>query len=196
MRKSTLIWLLLFFLVLSGLYRLCRYYKGERDRLADNQRALLADVEFYRTNDSLSAASVERLTFSNREFEKYCRELKETITTLNLKIKRLQSVSQTATETEYQVKTQFRDSIVMLPGRIDTLRCVNYRSDYLTLSGCIEGSQFSGLIESRDTIVQIVHRVPRRFWFIRFGTKAIRQEVISKNPYSKITYTEYIELKR
>ncbi|MFR4044610.1 MAG: DUF6549 family protein [Odoribacter splanchnicus] len=41
-----------------------------------------------------------------------------------------------------------------------------------------------------------MHRVPRRLWFIRWGTKAIRQEIISRNPYSRIAYTEYIELKK
>ncbi|WP_350308236.1 DUF6549 family protein [Gabonibacter massiliensis] len=51
-------------------------------------------------------------------------------------------------------------------------------------------------MESRDTLVQIVYRVPRKFLFIRWGTKAIRQEVISKNPYSKITYSRYIELRK
>jgi len=75
------------------------------------------------------------------------------------------------------------------------LSCINYQDPYLTFSGSITGKQFSGLIQSRDTIVQVIRRVPRRFWFIRWGTKAIRQEVISKNPYSRIAYTEYIELK-
>lgn len=176
--------------------RSCQEIRKDRIRLSDNQRTLMSDIELYKTRDSLSAASVERLTLSNREFEKYCVELKETVKGLNLKIKRLQSVTQTASETKYQVKTEVRDSIVMLPGRIDTLRCIEYRNDYLTLSGCIENSQFSGLIESRDTIVQIVHRVPRKFWFIHWGTKAIRQEIISRNPYSRIAYTKYIELKK
>lgn len=36
----------------------------------------------------------------------------------------------------------------------------------------------------------------RRFWFIRWGTKAIRQEVTTRNPYRRISYTEYIELRR
>ena len=35
-----------------------------------------------------------------------------------------------------------------------------------------------------------------RFWFICWGTKAVRQEVTTRNPYSRIIYTEYLELKR
>lgn len=171
----------------------CSRYRDDKVRLSDNQRTLLTDVEFYRTKDSLSVASVERLSLSNREFKRYCDDLEKQVKDLDLKIKRLQSVSRTTTEARYEVKTVIRDSI--LPGRIDTLKCVDYQNDYLTFSGCVDQDRFSGTIESRDTLIQVVHRVPRRFWFIRWGTKAIRQEVTTRNPYSRITCTEYIELK-
>ena len=175
----------------------CQDIRTDRNRLSDNQRTLLADIEFYRTKDSLSAASVERLTLTNREFRKYADELKKTVEELNLKVKYLQSASQSATETKYLVKTEIRDSIVIRPGREpDTLNRIDFQDPYLTFSGSITGKQFSGLIQSRDTIVQLIHRIPRRFWFIRWGTKAIRQEIVSRNPYSRITYTEYIELKK
>lgn len=171
----------------------CNHYKIDRDRLSGNQRTLLSDIEFYRTKDSLSVASVEKLTLSNREFFRYCSDLEKQIKVLNLKVKRLQSVSHTVTETEYKIKTIVHDSI--LPGRIDTIQCITYHDNYVTLAGCMENKEFSGLIQSRDTLIQIVHRIPRKFLFIRWGTKAIRQEIISKNPYSRICYTQYIELK-
>lgn len=196
MKRYLLFTILILTVALMFSVKTCNKYRNDRNRLSDNQRSLLADVNYYRTKDSLSVAGVERLNLTNKEFKRYCGGLEKTVEKLNLKVKRLQSVSQTATEMEYQVKTEVRDSIVILPGRIDTLCCIEYRNDYLTLSGCIENRQFSGLIENRDTIIQVVHRVPRRFWFIRWGTKAIRQEVTTRNPYSRITYTEYIELKK
>ena len=171
----------------------CRNVCADRDRLFHNQRTLMSDVRFYRTKDSLSAVSVERLVFSNREFKKYCGDLEEQVNELRLSVKRLQSVSQAAVQTTYQVNTMIRDSIVH---ESDTLRCIDYRDDYLTLVGCIENNNFSGIIESCDTITQIVHRVPRKFLFIKWGCKAIRQEIICKNPYSRLTYTKYIELKK
>ena len=60
----------------------------------------------------------------------------------------------------------------------------------------IRADSVSCRVVSVDTLQQIVHRVPRRFLFIRWGTKAIRQEVVSSNPHTNIVYTEYIELKR
>jgi len=188
MKKYLLFTILILAAFLAVSVKNCQDIRTDRNRLSDNQRTLLADIKFYRTKDSLNVASVERLVLTNREFRKYAGEL-------NLKVKHLQSVSQSATETKYLVQTEIRDSIVVLPGKTDTLSCINYQDPYLTFSGSITGKQFSGLIQSRDTIVQVIRRVPRRFWFIRWGTKAIRQEVISKNPYSRIAYTEYIELK-
>lgn len=191
-------YLLVIIVILAGSLAIsvksCQSIREDRNRLSGNQRALLSDVEFYRTKDSLSAAGVERLTLSNREFKQYCDGLEKQVKNLNLKVKRLQSVSQTGTETKYIVKTVVRDSV--LPGRIDTIRCIDFRNDYLTLAGCLDRESFSGTIESRDTLIQVVHRVPRKFLFFRFGCKAIRQEVVCSNPYSRISYTEYIELKR
>ena len=196
MTKYLLFMILVLATFLAVSVKSCQDIRTDRNRLSDNQRTLLADIEFYRTKDSLSAASVERLTLTNREFRKYAGELKKTVEELNLKVKHLQSASQSATETKYLVKTEIRDSIIIRPGKTDTLSCINYQDPYLTFSGSITGKQFSGLIQSQDTIIQLIHRVPRRFWFIRWGTKAIRQEIISRNPYSRIAYTEYIELKK
>lgn len=170
--------------------------RSENNRLTANQETLLTKIHYYRTSDSLNAAGVNVLRLKGKEFQQYNADLLKLINDLNLKLKRLQVISQTSTETEYQIKTGIRDSIIILPGKVDTLNCLDYRDPYLTFSGCIIDKQFSGLIRSRDTLIQVIHRVPRRFWFIRWGTKAIRQEIISRNPHSRITYTEYIELKK
>lgn len=168
----------------------------DRNRLSDNQRALMEDVTFYRTKDSLSAASVERLTLSNSEFKKYNEELNQTVEDLNIKVKRLQSISNTGTKTEYKVETVFRDSIVYVDNKPDTLRCLSYKDAWLTFDGCESKGVFKGKIESRDSLTTIVHRIPRKFLFFRWGTKAVRQEVLTKNPYSTIQYTKYLEFKK
>ena len=187
-------WIAALLIVWGATVKSCREIRKDRDRLADNQRRLMSEVEFYTTRDSLSAAGIERLTLTNREFRNYAGELEQTVESLRLKIKRLQSVSRSSTVVRYTVTAEVRDSII--PVRRDTIRCFQYHDAYLSLAGCIEGKVFSGEVESRDTLVQVVHRIPRRFWFIRWGTKAIRQEVVSRNPYARIVYTEYIELKK
>ena len=179
-----------------ALVKYCGYLKTENKRLNANQTALMDDVIKYRTKDSLSAASVQQLSLTNSEFKKHNAELVKEAENLNLKVKRLESASRTATKTVYQVETQWRDSIVFRDGRIDTIPCVSWRDNYLAFDMCGREGIVTPYIAITDTLIQFVHRVPRRFLFIKFGTKAIRQEVTSKNPHTTITYTEYIKLQK
>ena len=198
--KRTLILIASALVLLSLFYLMWRMYASERTerrRLEANQHSLLTETRLYRTRDSLSAASVEKLTLSNREFRESCEELQQTVSSLELKVRRLQSVSRTSIATARDLTLPVRDTVILhdiLPP--DTVRLLNFSDPWLTLDGRLQDHVFNGHVESRDTLIQVVHRVPRRFWFIRWGTKAIRQEVLTRNPYSRITYTEYIELKR
>ena len=197
MSKYLLIATAILLLVLGVTLNRCSSIKEDRDRLNTNQRSLLEQVSFYRTKDSLSAASIERLTLTTNELKAYFPQLSEAVKNLNLKVKRLQSVAQTATEARYSIVTPIVDSIIIRDTieKPVVLKCIDFENSYLRVSGCEEGGLFRGNIRTLDTLVQVVHRVPRKFLFFRWGTKAIRQEVVSKNPYSSITYSEYIELK-
>lgn len=168
--------------------------KTEKNRLANNQEALLSDVEFYKTEAGNSVASVQRLELKKSELEKHCEDLTKTVKDLNIKIGRIQAAATTATQTEYVIETVVRDSIIYrdVPVPVQT---ISYTDPWIDFNGIIESCTFSGNINTRDTLVQVIHRIPKKFWFIKWGTKAIRQEVVSKNPYSNITYTEYIEVK-
>lgn len=168
----------------------------EKNRLSDNQTSLLQTTRHYKTLDSLNVASVEKLTLSNQEFKSYNEALVKTVESLNIKVKRLQSVSQTSIKTEYLVKTEVRDSLIYRSSIPDTIKCINHKEPWLKMAGCIQNKIFTGTIEIPDTIVQVVHRVPRKCLFIKYGTKAIRQEVISKNPHTQVVYAKYIEFKR
>lgn len=86
------------------------------------------------------------------------------------------------------------ESEAEISGKKDTLRCIDFHNPFLTLVGCMEKEEFYGQIKTRDTLIQVVYRVPRKFLFFRWGTKAIRQKILSCNPYSQIVYDEYIEL--
>lgn len=191
--------LIISFFVLIGTVAALSYFlsreKKETKRLTGNQRSLLEEVYLYRTKDSLSAASVERLELTNQEFERYCEDLKARVEQLGIKVKRLQSVASTAVETEYKVITQLKDSVIFRDSAI-LLKCLELHTPYLDVSGCIDQNKFTGSILSRDTLYQIVHRIPHRFWFIKWGTKAIRQEIVSRNPDSRIVYSQYIELRK
>lgn len=166
----------------------------EKKRLANNQEALLTDVEYYKTESGKNAASVLKLELSKSELERHCQDLTKTVDDLNIKISRIQSASTTVTKTEVEIQTVVRDSIVYRDLPI-SIKVINWRDPWIKLNGVLDGDTFSAKIESVDTLQQVVHRIPKKFLFIKWGTKAIRQEVVSSNPHSKIVYTEYIELK-
>lgn len=196
MRKYlTILGLSVFIIGIVGtLSYLLKQERIEVQRLSGNQRSLMEDVMLYRTQDSLSAASVERLLLTKKEYEKHFSEQVKIIDNLNIKISRLQSVSETGTETMYPINIPVTDSMIIRDSTV-ILKCMELHTPYLDVSGCIEKDTFIGSILSRDTLEQVVHRVPHQFWFIRWGCKAIRQEIICRNPNSQITYSEYIELK-
>ena len=178
----------------------CLYKSGvEKERLKSNQDALMSEVKLYETKQVESAASVLRLQLTKKELEgKYqtvCQEAKD----LGIKLKRLQAVSQTSTQGEIHAKAEIRDSIIYKPEihLVDTLKTFRWKDPpWAFVEGIIDSGKVDLSISTNDTIIQIVHRVPKKFLFFRFGTKAIRQEVKSKNPYNRIHYSEYIELKK
>lgn len=203
MRKYVIIAFAVLVAAIAFLSYRVRSLQSERERLQNNQTALMEDVTYYKTESGKYAASVQSLELSKSELQEHCDDLVKTIEDLNVKIKRIQSVSTTATKTEVPIKTEVRDSIVyrepdslLRPVLVDTIKRITFKDQWVHLDGTIDKGMFTGKIQTVDTLIQVVHRVPHQWWFFKWGTKAIRQEIRSSSPYTKIVYTEYIELKR
>lgn len=178
-----------------ALWSKCNSLKSDNERLKANNTALMDKATYYETEAGNQAASVQRLELTYSELEDNYRHVCQTADELNIKVKRLQAAATTATKTEVKVVTQIRDSIVYRDGGLDSLKMFNWNDAWVDVAGEIRGRDVSLDVVSNDTIKQIIHRVPKKFWFIKYGTKAIRQEIISTNPHTNITYTEYIELR-
>lgn len=165
------------------------------ERLERNNRALMQDVERYVTENGEQAASIEALEFTARQFSQLCAEKEDEIRALGIKAKRLQSLSQTVIETRVDTVTRFvpaaeRDS---LP-KLEPVGHLEWADAWVSVKADLAGDLARVSVSSRDTLRQIVHRVPKKFWFISYGTKAIRQEIVSSNPHTQIVYAEYIEI--
>ena len=163
----------------------------EAERLDNNQTALTEQIARYRTSLDESAASVRALQLRCGEYERICAEDAARIRDLGIKIKRLESAAKSAVRTEVEIVAPLRDTIILR----DTLRLFRWQDPWVEVEGLIGLDSVECRVASIDTLRQVVHRVPRRFLFIKYGIKAIRQEVISSNPHSQIVYSEYIELK-
>ena len=77
-----------------------------------------------------------------------------------------------------------------------TRRHFHWHDTWNTVDGIVTADSVLCRVTGVDTLRQIVHRIPHRFLFFRWGTKALRQEISSSNPHTRIVYTEYIRLER
>lgn len=172
----------------------CKHNRAEADLANQNTTALLAKVDLYADEIGTNSATIERLSLSVRDFKDYKTETTRQLDSLGIKVNRLLiSVSNSEFRVKYYISTTIRDSIRQIAGKVDTIRCLDYKNKWLTLKGCDDGISFSGYIQDLVPIMQVIQRVPHRFLFIRWGTKAVTQTIQSTNPYAKVTYDQYIE---
>lgn len=167
----------------------------EIQRLQSNQDILLHNgITHIGTTDSgHSIASTGELTLKLSEFQKSNDSLRQALAEMKIKERRVKRLTETTSQSHTIVVASMRDSAIVGPGRIDTVSCLHFSDPWLSMDGCIADSQFTGTIESRDTLIHVAHRIPRRFLFFRFGTKAVEIEVMSKNPHTKITHIKHLE---
>lgn len=195
MRKALLIVNAALILFIGVLAYCIQKERSEKERFKTNQTALLAQVDYWATENEKSAADVLKLTLTANELRKSNAQLKATADELRIKLKRVQSASTSATKTEIKVVTQVQDSIIYRDSIITPIKVFSWRDAWTDVNGVIERDSVDLSIQSVDTLTTIVHKVPHKFWFIKWGCKAIKQTVVSSNPHTKITYTEYIEVK-
>ena len=168
------------------LFFTCRHYRAENRRLVENQTALTADVTRYRTRLGAEAASVQALRLRCGEFETLRAADAEQIRRLGIRLRRLEAAAKAVAVTDAEIRTPLRD----------TVRMFRWRDPWISVEGRIGRDSAACRIRSVDTLRQAVHRIPRRFLFIRWGTKALRQEIVSTNPHTRIVYAEYVKIER
>lgn len=184
----------------------CYELMGESERTKENQDVLLHNgrVEIGRTQSGRPRASVQAITLKTSDLKRSPDSLLA-VNKKELKIKnsRIMAAATTSTTTQVDVKAAIRpvthdtcSRILSGSYRPPDVSQVSWSDPWITLRGEIEGDSMQVHIESRDTLQMIVHRVPKKFLFFRFGTKGVRMEVVSQNPHSRISYPRIIMFKK
>lgn len=172
------------------------YLVQENARLRSNEHALLQGVEFYRTESGRSAASVEALQLELADFrEQRSRDVEE-IASLGIRLRRAESYAKSVAVTRFADTIVVRDTVVIRDTVAVAARHFEASDAWSRVVGILFGDSLQYAVRTVDTLHQVIHRVPRKFLFIPYGTKAIRQEVWTSNPNTELVYTEYIELPR
>ncbi len=181
-----------------------RNMKADRDRLRENQNILVHNgtVDIKQTNTGLSLASVPALTLRSSEFRQSGDTLLQVAKSAGIKTSRISEAATASTATRVDFNTRvFRTSVHdtirdTVAGSLPTLSPskqlqLSWNDSWVSLSGTITDSMFHGSITAVDTLDIIVHRVPKRFLFFRFGCKQVRMDIISRNPHTRLTYARY-----
>ena len=187
-------------LVSAALFFVLRHYRGENRRLAQNQEALASDLVHYRTRAGEEATAAQVLRLRCSEFERLRAEDAAEIRRLGIRIRRLEASARLASASQTRFQAPLRDTVVVreTPREpiFDTLKSFRWRDPWVFVEGYLSRDSVHCRIQSVDTLRQVIHRVPRRFLFFRWGTKALRQEIVSSNPHTRIVYAEYVRIER
>ena len=193
-------------LALVVVFKECHDLRGEAERTKENQDILLHNgkVEIGRTQSGRPRASVSAITLKTSDLKRSPDSLLA-VNRKELKIKnsRIMAAATTSTTTRVDVKAAIRpvphDTCSRsLSGlyRPPDVSQVSWSDPWITLRGEIEGDSMQVHIESRDTLQMVVHRVPKKFLFFRYGTKGVRLSVVGQNPHSQLSYPRIIMFKK
>ena len=183
--------------------RECSEMRQENERLSNNQDILLhnGEVELGRTPSGKSVASSTALHLAASELRRKPDSLlAKTVKELNIKNSRVMAASGTPSSTQVDMVAaiatdSLQDEVTprgSVSAETDAPKHVQWSDPWISLRGTIEGDTLRAHIESRDTLQMIVHRVPRKFLFFRFGTKAVRMEAVSQNPHTTLSYPKLV----
>lgn len=161
--------------------------KANIERLSHNQEALTSEIVNFKTKDSLNAATIKSLVVTTEEYKSFNESSRKQIEALNIKYKRLLKVNQTITqENQNLLLNKLIDTLYLKDTIIKTITAT-YRSPYLDLDVIDLGDRYKIEYQSRDTIDQILENIPKKLWFIKYGTKGFKTTYVNRNPNAKVT---------
>lgn len=169
-------------------------------RYKANTEALLGEVETYRTRDSLSAARVQSLELTVREFERFRAEDAALIKSLQVKNRDLAAVNKSQTETILDLQAVPRDTVIVVRDSVVvpavSVRCGDAWYDF---HGLLADDYFTGELHNRDTLVIAETVRYARFLGFLWKTKRVkdrRVDCVSKNPHTEVLGVEHVVVER
>lgn len=181
-------------IILVACYISFSHLKNENKRLKANQETLLDSVKSFKVSDSLKAITVGNLELSLKQYKKYRAD--DAILIKQLKGQKPEVIIKPNIQTEYKVRTELKDSIIYK----DTLKTILYKSKWNYISGFVDKDTIGLNIINYDELLITESLQKKKFLFFRlpisvFGYKRKVLNVISKNPNTRITSTEYVTIK-
>ena len=192
MRRYVVIVMLI--LCLCAVVMYFREVVKENIRLERNQVALLSDsLSHYRTKTGELVSSVEQLEMTIGELKRHRSELVGQLKSMKIRLRDVKSLSTTAIENRVEVFVPIRDTVYVDTGKVVKAQSFHWSDTWTSIQGIIQNDSVRVKYQSRDTLLQVVRVVPKRFLFFRWGVKEIRQDVKVSNPNTSVVYNEGIK---
>ena len=193
-RNLTRILIIALVIAIAIIYFFARHnakIKTERDRYQNNYQSLETGMEEITTKDSLKGVRIRELELNREELKDYYEgELANTLKSMDIRLRKMESFTNTAIETTNNINTVFRDTIIQDTVQIEKLE---YRSQWFDIDITKQGHEALIKAVSRDSLIQVVYWDREGFWPLRWTKrKQYFQNIISANPDSRITYSRYI----
>ena len=162
--------------------------------MSSNMEAITASLDFVRTQNGKLAAQTNVLLLRTNELKTLFPVQAKSITDLGVKISRATQVSSTVIESEKNIVTVIRDSIVH-----DTVRVkvFSYQDQWYQVAGISDNNTQRLQIHTTDTLTQVVFKGEReKPWLWIFSPRKLQQRVSVSNPNATIKYSSLIQIQK
>ncbi len=169
--------------------------KSNQELLVLTKDSLNTNLIAYKTKDSLNAISLSALQLERQELETFYKKEIETIKKSRAHAPTVQQVITSKIETHQTLEAPIKiDSIANT--RTITFE---YTSNWTDIKGAIIQDSVQLDITNRESLILVKSLERKKFWFIKlpvklFGYRRQQLDIISENPNTCITKTEYIEV--
>lgn len=166
----------------------------ENNRLSLNIQTLAGEISFVKTQNGKLAAQTDLLLLRTNELKTLFPIEAKRISDLGVNVSKATQVSTTVVETQKNIITLIRDSIVK-----DTIhvKVFEYKDQWYQISGIAKGDSQRLKIHSTDTLTQVVFKGERIHpWLWVFSPRKLQQRVSVSNPNATIKYSQLIQIQK
>lgn len=170
----------------------------KENKRKDNNITALTDSLNHRTdNQGRQISEIAALQMSVNKLKNTFPALVQQIKEIGAKPARAANITEIRSETEKRIFTSLRDSLIIRYQDTTAAKLINYRDSFYTVTGLILPDTAQLQINSRDTLIQVIHRGTRiKPWLWIFSPRQLTQTIRTANPANHITYSRYIEIKK
>lgn len=168
----------------------------DRDSYKNNTYGLLSSIEELRKDSTIQAYQMQTLSLTVDEYKQYRVQDAKTISELKVRLKQVSAIAKQEMEVNVPVNIPIKDSVIAVDSVLQKLQAISYQDDYMSLNGTIQNDSLQATFNVPINITQVLYKVPKhKFLWWTWGCKAVKQVIITNNPYVQLNYSEYIEIK-